>query len=141
MSTQSKNLLTIAILVAVVILSRPGGLSIVPLLTPAPIPEAGNHVLIVAETETQHALPAGQLDIITSNTWRQAWLARGGQIRVLDPSHPHPNDAPKWQAAMQRKRDSLPWAIVSNGKTGFEGPLPASLAAWDALLDAYGAAP
>ncbi len=42
-----------------------------------------------------------------------------------------------WQNAMARKRDSLPWIIISNGRRGFEGPLPESPEALLELLKKY----
>lgn len=43
-----------------------------------------------------------------------------------------------WKDAMSRKRDSLPWLLCSNGKTGFEGPLPATPAEVLAVLKKNG---
>ncbi len=45
--------------------------------------------------------------------------------------------AAHWQAAMKRPRGSLPWIVVSNGTTGYEGPLPANLDATTALVLKY----
>jgi hypothetical protein len=104
----------------------------------APISEPGLHVLIVEETENRLTLPIGQLGILLSNGWRTSFMAKGGQIRALDASNKYPNDLPKWQAAFARPRASLPWAIISNGTTGYEGPLPNSLPEWEALLAKYG---
>jgi hypothetical protein len=104
----------------------------------APIPEPGLHVLIVEETEDRLKLPEGQRDIITATEWRASWMAKGGEIRMRDPSDEHPNDAAKWNKAMQRPRSGLPWVIISNGTTGYEGPLPDSLTEWEALLAKYG---
>jgi hypothetical protein len=43
-----------------------------------------------------------------------------------------------WRDALARPRKSLPWIVVSNGKTGFEGPLPGNAAEMLALLKKYG---
>jgi len=104
----------------------------------APIPEPGLNILIVEETADRLKLPEGQRDIITGTEWRTRWMAKGGEVRMRDPSDTHPNDAAKWNRAMERPRAGLPWVIISNGTTGYEGPLPASLAEWDALLARYG---
>lgn len=104
----------------------------------APIPEPGLHVLIIEETADRLQLPEGQRDIITATEWRTRWLAKGGELRMRDPTDDHPNDATKWNKAMDRPRSGLPWVIISNGTTGYEGPLPDSLAEWDALLAKYG---
>jgi len=40
--------------------------------------------------------------------------------------------------AMQRPRASLPWVIISNDKTSFEGPLPAGVSDFLKLLRSYG---
>jgi hypothetical protein len=104
----------------------------------APIPEPGLHVLIVEETADRLKLPEGQRDIITATGWRESWEGKGGMIRMRDPSDEQPNDLAKWNTAMDRPRSGLPWVIISNGVTGYEGPLPDSLTEWEALLSKYG---
>lgn len=32
-----------------------------------------------------------------------------------------------WQDAIKRPFTALPWIIISNGKTGYEGPLPGTI--------------
>ena len=39
---------------------------------------------------------------------------------------------------MKRTRSSVPWLVVSNGVTGFEGPLPATEAEITAILTQFG---
>ncbi len=43
-----------------------------------------------------------------------------------------------WQDALKRKRGALPWLVISNGKSGFEGPLPATVDETLTLLKKYG---
>lgn len=47
-------------------------------------------------------------------------------------------ESPVWHNAMARKRDKLPWILVGNGKTGFEGPLPNTVEETLELLKKYG---
>lgn len=42
-----------------------------------------------------------------------------------------------WQEAMKRPRTTVPWILISNGKTGFEGPLPGTLKDTADLLKKY----
>lgn len=42
--------------------------------------------------------------------------------------------AQHWVDAMKRKRDAVPWILISNGKTGYEGNLPHGAEATMALL-------
>jgi hypothetical protein len=45
---------------------------------------------------------------------------------------------PHWQAAMKRKRDSLPWLVISNHpKGGWEGPLPDNVEDATKLVEKY----
>jgi hypothetical protein len=43
-----------------------------------------------------------------------------------------------WQDAMKRPWAGAPWVIISNGKTGFEGPLPKTEAEMLDLLTKFG---
>ena len=63
---------------------------------------------------------------------------KGGDGRFFDQSVDNSNDAKIWQDAMKRPRSGLPWIVVSNGTTGYEGPLPLTEADTLALLKKYG---
>ena len=43
-----------------------------------------------------------------------------------------------WQDAMKRPHPTLPYLIVSNGKSGYEGPLPTSVDEAMTILKKYG---
>jgi len=109
-----------------------------------PIIGKGLRVLIVEETAQRSKLPAEQVAELTSGTvidylnekcaneqtGAKAW-------RVFDKDADLSQEAKFWQDAMARKRDSLPWLVVSNGRKGFEGPLPANADALLKLLKNY----
>lgn len=104
----------------------------------APIPESGLHVLIVYESGDLSKLPSKQVAILTATALRSYVADRHGEFRAFDKDADLANVDPKWRKAMERKRSQLPWLIVSNGKTGFEGPLPSSVGDMMDLLKRYG---
>jgi hypothetical protein len=97
-----------------------------------PIPDPGFRVLIMFESESKDSnkLPALQKAIIwgadtrayldqvcvKEPSGRSAW-------RMFDPDQDVSGEYDVWKTAMQRKPDKLPWVLISNGKTGYEGPL------------------
>jgi hypothetical protein len=109
---------------------------------PPPIAGAGNRVLIVYETSD--VLPAKQAAILTSGVLRDyldATTAKdtanpNGAYRIWDKDTDlsHPSVSPSWKAAMARPRASVPWIVLSDGTTGYEGPLPESVEATLELL-------
>ena len=117
-----------------------------PAPSPVPIPVAGFRALIVYETADLAKLPSAQRAVLTSAEVR-GYLndhctpgpdGKTKEWRVLDKDADAGGEPALWQAALKRDRKSLPWLIVSDGKTGFEGPLPADTAATLALLRKYG---
>jgi hypothetical protein len=58
--------------------------------------------------------------------------------RIWDNSVDASGDSKLWQQAFARKRDVLPWILISDGKTGYEGPLPEKTDPLLALLKQYG---
>lgn len=110
---------------------------------PAPIPLDGFRVLFVAESSSK--LPPAQLAILTSATLRDYLnkkCVKGSdgraEWRQWDKDTPIVKEDKHWSDAMARPRQSLPWIIISNGKTGYEGPLPATVAETMTLLRKYG---
>jgi hypothetical protein len=99
---------------------------------PAPIPGDGLRVLIVYEQDDQAKYAPSQVAQMYSIVLRKylnevCVKAPNGQpeYRVLDEEvEAGPDSAKIWIDAIKRPRASMPWLIVSNGKTGYEGPLP-----------------
>lgn len=113
---------------------------------PAPIPEKGFRVLIVYETADLAKLPASQAAALTSSEVRNylnsaCVVGADGKTkewRILDKDANLSNESQLWQAAMKRDRKSLPWIVISDGTTGFEGPLPQNTADVLSLLKKRG---
>jgi hypothetical protein len=113
---------------------------------PAPIPAEGLHVLIVYESAEKNKMPPAQLLVLHAQPIRDYLNAKcpagpiAGQKEwwILDKDTDVSALPQKWQDAMKRPRQSVPWIIVSNGKAGFEGPLPADVNKTLELLRKYG---
>ena len=114
--------------------------------TPAPIPAAGLHVLIVEESAERGKLPINQQSIILGATVRDyldthcAVEADGKThgYRIWDKDVATNNESQLWQDAMKRQRSSVPWVVISNGREGYEGPLPKSVDEMMTLLRRFG---
>lgn len=112
---------------------------------PAPIPVAGLRVLIVEETGERSKLPANQALILGSTvirSWLNSACAKGAdgktpEYRIFDKDVSLAAESKVWQDAMARPRTQVPWLIISNGKTGYEGALPATVDETLALLKKF----
>lgn len=98
----------------------------------APIKAPGFRVLIVYESADLPKLPPKKLSALYSRPVRD-YLAAScakdadnpqGAYRVWDKDVDATAESKPWQDALKRPRTSLPWVVVSNGRTGWEGPLP-----------------
>lgn len=107
------------------------------ILSPPPIPEPGLHVLIVEETEDRGKVPPSQANIFTSVALREYLDSKAKGWRIFDQDVDLRLEAKLWQDAMARDRESLPWIVISNGKSGHEGPLPETVAATIDLIKKY----
>lgn len=95
-----------------------------------PIPSEGLRVLIVLETGDLSALPSAQVQALTAKEVLSYLNSKCVKVdnqpewRRYDKDTDVSRASAVWQEAMKRPRQSLPWIVISNGKTGFEGPLP-----------------
>lgn len=113
--------------------------------SPAPIPVAGFRVLMVYESADLSKMPAAQQVILYSKPVRDYLNAKcimgpdnkTHDWRIWDRDSDTSNESALWQAAMKRPRASVPWIIISDGKKGYEGPLPATVDETLALLKKY----
>ena len=107
-----------------------------------PIPISGLRVLVVYESSQAGdvAKIIAAKDVVS---YLDAKCAKGKdgkspEWRFLD-KDTNLASADKWvKDAMARPRQSIPWLIVSNGVSGFEGPVPATAEATLALLKKFG---
>lgn len=114
-------------------------------MPPAPIPEPGLRVLIVYETADAGKMPPAQQNILYGQQTRdylnqKCVVGPDGKTkewRIWDKDVATGSESQLWQTAMKRPRASTPWLIVSNGTTGFEGPLPATVDDFLNLIKKY----
>lgn len=115
--------------------------------TPADLPfkEPGLRVMIIEDSLKRTALPPSQQLIIGSARIREYFKekcakdAKGlPEACIYDPEMDLSGVDAKWREAMSRKRGPLPWIQISNGKEGFEGPLPLTVDETLALLKKFG---
>lgn len=110
---------------------------------PAPIPAAGLRVLMVYD---QKKLTPALTDILFSKDiadYLNAKCAVGAdgktrEWRVWPKTVDVKNETAVWKNAFNRPRAADDWIIISDGKTGFEGPIPLVEADVLTLLKKYG---
>jgi hypothetical protein len=98
---------------------------------PAPIPLPGLRVLVIYDYSKKSDLTSSQREVIdTSEQIRQYLRSKcvvtptspDGAYRIVDYRQKF-RPGEEWTDALARLRGGLPWVIISNGKTGYEGPL------------------
>ncbi len=112
---------------------------------PVPIPGDGLRVLIVYESADLAKMPPAQQSILDSAAVRgylQEKCAKGPdgtpERRIWDKDTDASAESKLWQDAFKRPRKEVPWLVISNGKAGYEGPLPATVDDALKLLKQYG---
>lgn len=112
---------------------------------PAPIPAAGLRVLVIYDSATLPQMPPAQQSILYAQKMRDFLNAKcvvgadgkTHEWRMWPQDIATGGEAALWQTAMKRPHAPLPWLLVSNGKAGFEGPLPATVDEAMALIQKY----
>lgn len=122
----------------------PSGCNLPVIFHSAPISESGFRVLIVEEAQERVKLPASQLSIFTSEELTDYCNAKCVKVnntpeyRIYDKDVKFTNESDVWKKAMAIERKSLPWLIVSNGRSGYSGPLPLTIDETMKILKRYG---
>jgi hypothetical protein len=101
---------------------------------------------VVYDTATVSSLPEKQQQCLFSTDIRGYMASkciRGvdmktPEYRFYDQSTDATPDGQIWAEAMKRPRKQLPWLIISDGKTGYEGPLPVDTDKFMELLKKHG---
>lgn len=108
-----------------------------PVVVDPPLPVQSLHVLVVEEMDDRSRLPASQVNIFTSTNLRKWFVENNAQWRMFDDDVDQSKLEAKWRDALSRPRASLPWATVSNGRTGWEGPLPTTETEFIQILERH----
>ena len=88
----------------------------------------GRHVLIVYESIDKPTYPSSQALILDSAEFKQFLnnTATDGW-RIIDQDANTEYMPEVFQLWSKRERSGLPWIVISNGQTGVEGELPATI--------------
>lgn len=120
----------IAMLVAIaglLVFDRFGGSlpNILPTPDTAPFPADGLHVLGVYQDSSEKRLTKDQRAILYGAEIREFLeaVACDDCFRMLDADSDMTHAEQVWKDAMSVPRASEPWVVISNGRTGFSGPL------------------
>lgn len=101
-------------------------------IPPEPVPPSpidpitnGVAVLIVEETNPldRQSLTESQKDIILGLPFREWMDSKHIEYRIWDPDSDVSGEAKSWGDVLHSPRQSLPWIYISNGKTGYSGPI------------------
>lgn len=105
---------------------------------PPPVPGEGFHLLIVEETEQRASLTPDQFRMIFGADTRKLIRDSGCQFRIWDQHVNAVGEPVQWfRDALTVPRESIPWLIISNGKSGYSGPLPEKLEEFEAIVRRY----
>lgn len=97
-----------------------------------PIDAPGFRVLMIFDAAQKAKLTEAQKDVLEGREVYDFLVKncavdadnKQGAFRVWPSTVNTAGTSKPWADAMKRERKSHPWLIVSNGKTGYEGPLP-----------------
>jgi hypothetical protein len=107
----------------------------------APIEGPGLRVLMIVESGEPLELPIQDVlygrkvrDFMTANCIKVDGVA---DWRIVDPDTQYTDREQRFAKALQRPRTSVPWLIISNGVTGYEGPFPGGPDATLTLIQSF----
>ena len=117
----------------------------VPTVPPSPIPSPGLRVLIIYESADLTKYPPAQTAILYDQSLRMYLDSvsvlgpdlKTHEYRIWDKDVNLVGDSQLWKSAMSRSHPQLPWIVIANGVTGYEGPLPANTVDTIALVRKY----
>jgi hypothetical protein len=103
-------------------------------------------VLVVYEASEDAKLSQAQFSTIYGKAFRtlldeKCVTGADGKTkewRIYDQHIDTSGEAKHWQDAMKRSRSEVPWLVVSNGKGGYEGPLPKTREEILAIIKKFG---
>lgn len=107
----------------------------------APIEGPGLRVLMVVESS--EALDLQTQDVLYGRKVRDFMTANCIKVdgvpdwRIVDPDTQYTDREQRFAKALQRPRTSVPWLIISNGVSGYEGPFPGGPDATLALIQSF----
>ncbi len=107
----------------------------------SPFKEPGLRVLIVYEASGP--VSSEQVGVIFGKKTRDyldahcVKVGTNSAYRIYDKDTDLSGAPEPWKGALARPRKSIPWVIIGNGKTGYEGPLPDTEAAFIELVSKY----
>jgi len=111
----------------------PGWLPIPGGSAPFAVADGKLHIMIVRESQAR--LNNDQFAVVNGPTLRKL---PAGHWRVYDPQQDASRDDQWARDAFAVTRSSIPWQVLSNGKSGESGPLSANEAELETLLKKYG---
>lgn len=118
--------------------------------TPPPVPQdlpiegQGLRMVVIYESSDLSRMPESQKQILYSIEIREYLNSKCPQengsfeYRFWDKDVDLEFVSERWKKAMAKPRQSIPWVAIANGKEGFAGPLPGSVADMLTLLRKYG---
>lgn len=116
--------------------------------TPSPAPIEGDGLRVLFVWDDEKALPASMHAtmygaLVRKYLWAKCPKGPDGttpEFRVYPANTDGTTAEPRWAKAFARPRASLPWIVISDGKSGYEGPLPATPEETLKLIQKWGGA-
>lgn len=102
---------------------------------PDPQPASVKRVLIVFESAEASKMPEKQQQILYGKTVRDYLNShcepdadgKTKAFRIWDKDVDASSESKHWQDVMKVQRSAVPWLVIGDGKTGYSGPLPATV--------------